>query len=62
MNRSDVKMLPATRRWVCMVGYTGYHNGCNCRPGEDHHAGWDCGWYYVAEPVKAPAPRTATAR
>lgn len=35
----------ATKRWVCGVVRSGYHNGAGCSP-EDPHRGWGCGYYY----------------
>lgn len=53
----EAQMVLAHRQWVCIVNYSGYHNGVNCRPSDPHGSGWDCGWYYKAPLVKAPAPR-----
>ena len=36
-----------TKRWVCQVARSGYHNGASCRP-DDAHDGWGCGYYYEA--------------
>lgn len=32
-----------TRRWVCNVVRSGYHNGAHCTPDEPHTA-WECGY------------------
>jgi hypothetical protein len=39
-------ILEASRRWVCQVVRSGYHNGASCRPGEPHGDFWDCGYRY----------------
>lgn len=36
-----------TKRWVCQVARSGYHNGASCRP-DDAHNGWGCDYYYEA--------------
>lgn len=36
-----------TKRWVCEVVRSGYHNGASCRSSEPH-SGWGCGYYYEA--------------
>ena len=36
-----------TKRWVCEVARSGYHNGASCKSSEPHD-GWGCGYYYEA--------------
>lgn len=36
-----------TKRWVCQVARSGYHNGASCRPAEAHND-WGCDYYYEA--------------
>lgn len=36
-----------TKRWVCQVARSGYHNGASCRP-DDAHNDWGCDYYYEA--------------
>ena len=36
-----------TKRWVCQVARSGYHNGASCRPDEAHND-WGCDYYYEA--------------
>lgn len=33
-----------TRRWVCQVVRTGYHNGARCSSEDPHDPSWQCGW------------------
>lgn len=33
-----------TRRWVCQVVRTGFHNGARCSPDDPHDPSWRCGW------------------
>jgi len=35
----------ATKRWVCEVQSSGYHNGATCSP-DDPHEGWRCEYRY----------------
>lgn len=37
-----------TRRWVCGVGRSGYHNGANCSPDDPHLNGWGCSYRWEA--------------
>ena len=45
--RRDAKAEALTKRWVCQVARSGYHNGASCRP-SDAHDGWGCDYYYEA--------------
>ena len=45
-----------TKRWVCGVARSGYHNGASCRSSEPHD-GWGCGYYYEAS-IRAPEYET----
>ena len=40
-----VQALPLlTRRWVCYVVRSGYHNGAHCNAREPHDQSWGCGY------------------
>lgn len=43
----DAQEALLTKRWVCQVARSGYHNGASCRP-DDAHNNWGCDYYYEA--------------
>ncbi len=41
-----------TRRWVCEVVRSGYHNGAGCSP-KDPHGDWNCCYRYEISMTEA---------
>lgn len=49
-----------TRRWVCQVLRSGYHNGSACNPDSPHDPTfWRCGYRWEASLPDLPAWRNA---
>lgn len=44
-----------TRRWVCQVLRSGFHNGCPCAPGDPHDGDWGCGYRWECSLTDAHA-------